>query len=228
MRYSSWQAFEKAVLGCHSSGGLGYKPYSSFTRELSKAISGLGRDYPDTRIGKFLYFGVKGRLEGLGIDTRGFKLGSSVGTYVDKQHKTDAFFFLPSIPDYPVTIDLFNMESKDLKILEDLWSASAKGEYTELDYQSDLYLYKCGLTALFKVQPDLSGWKNIFAIKDLRFYSNQWRTRVTGRYENHFILTPEYANIRKERKKFIKLVADCFVKASSRKTALLSHQSPAR
>lgn len=227
MRYASGPSFEDVISGRHSRGAP-HRDSGTLTSGIKSIIADNKCLYPDSRVGALLYFGVKAELERLGVNTAGLSLKRSTGSMVDEHHYTDMFFYLPfHFPRYEehiVTIDLFNLDSEIAEILRNYWVANSSGEgYSEKDYQSDLFLYKSGVSALERIHPGFKGWTKIFRADDLRFYTSVFRKKILGRPENHFILIPEYAENRGRRREFIKLVAGYFAKVARQNTAQMSH-----
>lgn len=207
MHFRSGPAFEQAIFGCHSTGILNNGVKRNFSRDMKRFVKSSRHDslYPNTWFGENLYFGVKSALDRVGIDTRGFFFRSSLDSRVDISHGADGIFYLPSLPEIPVTIDLFNIDSLSCSILRERWSGL--GSYSEYDFQKDLFFQKWGMKRHHKSESGLDTieWTKIFNPPDYRKYCSRPRN------ENHFVLTPYYLVSRENRHKFTHLVADYFV-----------------
>lgn len=203
MPYKNGRNFERVVFGESSDFGvLNSLPQElpDFNEDLRELIQQSSSRFPQTTLGKSLYDLVARGLDRLGVSSEGLILVSAVNTKVDLRHYLDGFFYLPSVPIYPVTIDLFNLigESK----VFDFWVESFDGEqYTWCDYQNDLFQYKTGLFRWMDGVAE-TGKTGIFgSIVDPRSFSNK------GRPENHFVLTPDQMESPRRRKHFAKMVA---------------------
>lgn len=218
MHYKNGFAFERLLLGHHSPNtekSFGYRSFGdSITPLISEARRG-GYLYPDTKIAKSLYFGVGAQLEKRGICSSGLMFVPSVKTGLDQYHETDSFFFLPPIPDFPITIDLFNIDTEISKILHDAWEVNYE-YYPEEVFQFDLFLHKKGLASFMRETgaDTTSGWTKVFKPD-----SNLWSypKMVKTKKINHFILIPEYTTNRARRGRFCKMVAETFEKEIRRK-----------
>jgi len=205
----SGRDFEEIVLGRRSvSGNIRkyFEPESKldFSRDVFNLISKTKKKHPSTRISKALFDSVKSELTRRGIKTHGLTLIPTVGGKFDVCYFTDALFYLPAIGEFPLTIDLFNIELEELNRLKSVWIDSFSGNiYSPREFQSDLYRFNIGLFC----------WKNedivakehgltIPVPRDLRTY------KVCARPENHFILTPDQALNYKGRRRFAKILVN--------------------
>lgn len=226
MHYRSSVEFERSVLGHCSNGGHEiFQGESNFSKSIRELIEAPGPDYPDTRIGKSLFQMVREELLRNEASPNGLIFRSAVGTRADARHLTDAFFYLPSVDDFFVSIDLFNIDSENLIALEGVWSSLSKSlVYSRLDLQSDLFMHNRGLFAWTDEQGITGGafvhsglgrlTKGVAHIPnravclpsiDFRRYSDRRRP------ENHFLLTPYNTETSNKRKEFAKMVANCFI-----------------
>lgn len=202
MPYKNSRYFELIVFGKSSNFNvLNSLPQElpDFNEDLRELIRQSSLSFPQTTLGKSLYDLVARELDRLGVSSEGLVFISAVNTKVDLRHYLDGFFYLPSVPVYPVTIDLFNLIGEN-KVF-DFWVESFEGEqYSWCDYQNDLFRYKTGLFRWMSMaETEETGIFRI--INDPRSFSNK------GRPENHFILTPNQIDSPRRRKHFAKMVA---------------------
>jgi hypothetical protein len=234
--------FQNLVFGCHiEDGGLTHivekdedeeANFQGDIKEIIKNHSGL--DYPNTRIGRSIYSMVKERLNYFGINSEGLLFLSTINTKVDIKHYTDGFFFLPSIPTHPVTLDVFYTDPDRLHSLKDFWmKTSEEGCYSKSNFQSDLFSYKKGMQIWKnwkKLRDEALLTKNeklkhhdLFLVfpSDFRKYAYVHR----GRPENHYILTPYDVLTSQRRKEFAWQIAEYLhnIKTQKAKEALWSH-----
>lgn len=222
--YKSGYDFEKAVFGCRSHRefleGLGSSK-AGFAEDLKEIIRSATTKHPPTQIGECLYRQVARQLGSLDVDPEGLVFLSSVNTQADVSHGTDGFFFLPSLFPHLVTVDTFNMEPMEFlswEELRELWIQSFTGEfYSESDFQSDLFLFKSGV----------SEWKAVNRRLPSDFFPSRppdfRRFAIRGREENHFVLTPYHVSTYQQRKEFARMVAGYFAKVSRHEMAKQSH-----
>lgn len=227
MIFRSGLDLEDLVFGRHSSGEeliekfWGQRP--DFDRDVQALIRESWTRYPEALIGKSFWLEVKRELERFGVNVNGLVFLSAIDTKVDLRHFADGVFFLPSVPRFPVTIDLFNLDPVVQKTLKSFWVDSFEGAvYTPFDFQSDLFKHKIGLTKWKKDCQKLSETGlTIQPPADFRPYTNY------GRPENHFVLTPYHVVTYRRRRKFAKMVAGYFAKVAllpkPKNMALLSH-----
>jgi len=231
-----------AVLNCRSSGNQLVEKFrgekANFSTDITKLIKQPGPECPDTFISGSIFSMIKVELERHGIDTQNFIVRSGIDTKADARHWTDMVAYLPSIPRFPITVDLYNISPYDVVALRDIWvSLSDKPRYSELDLQSDLFQHNRGLFAWMKqnqllgsvfVYQNLGGFRSRISsipektihipLLDLRQYADR------GRPENHFILTPYHTETPERRKNFATMVAKYLISVSGHENmALLSH-----
>lgn len=208
MHYKNSDCFEDAVFGRYL-GDRGYARYQSFGRSMKNLIRrDTGSAYPDTRLGKLLYFGVGQELKRRGIGSEGLVLRSARRSRLDIHHFVDGFFLLESMPDHPVTIDLFNLDSKVCGILRNRWEECEN----ESDFQTRLFQYKEGMSRFW----ERGGAK----ILNMRILSPFDFSSPNRRPENHLVLTPYYTENRRNRKIFSSLVADYYFLKATKETSL--------
>jgi|SRR3989344_8470682 len=213
MFFKNGDSFEALVFGRYFVGDRDYVKYQSFSQSMMDLIKcDTGPAYPDTRLGKLFYFGVYNGLRRQGIDPNGLKFKSALRSRADIHHSTDGYFYLPSVPDTPVTIDLFNLDSEICHILRDRWDDD---DDNEEDFQTNLFRYKKGMADIMKKGDKTGYWNHIF--NPFNFVS------LVKRPENHFVLTPYHTESRQRRKEFAAMVARYFLKASSQNMAKQSH-----
>jgi hypothetical protein len=220
MQFRTGQKFEEAVFG-HSAGRDLFRRFgrdlTCFGRDLNSFIKSSGIDKPPTKIGACLYHQVVRQLNRFGINPEGLVFLPSVDTAVDL-YGVDGLFFLPSLFPHLVTIDAFNTDPRNILSLKESWIDSFGGEvYSDANFQSDLFLYKKGISEWRKDDKNLSE-RSFFLVKppDFRRYAKN------GRPENHFVLTPVDVGTYQRRKGFAKMVAGYFAKVSGHKMAQLS------
>jgi hypothetical protein len=213
-RYGSGYDFEDAVFGRHSSGDL-FERFgagrANFSADLLRAIGSSESAFPDTKIGRSLHGLLSKCLDEQKIDPVGLVFVSTVNTKIDLNHYCDGFFFLPSLPNLPITIDAFCIGEKRLWELKNFWIDIFNGHhYSLFDLQNDLFLYKRGLTRWRAEKPQLgfvsTEMTPLSILPDFRRYADH------GRPENHFILTPEYATAYEGRRFFSTMLAKYFAK----------------
>lgn len=211
MRYKSGDHFEKSIFG-RRSGGRDTK-YQPFSDSLHAVLDSSDQTsiYPETRLGELLFFGVYHKLIRLGIDPSRLRfLRESKGSG-DRHHGVDGFFYLPSIERWPVTIDLFNLDSRECEIWKERWWLSSEAEF-----QSRLFLYKKGAPMIVQ----RSEWARLLNSTDdyslPKISASGELEPQESRPENHFILAPYYTEDRERRAIFCGLVADFFAKAAKR------------
>ncbi len=203
MHYKTSDHFETALFG-RCSGDQSYKEYQSFSRGMRALINkDIGPDYPATRLGELLYFGVYERIRRKGVDPSGLRLKPSTRSRLDVHHQTDGFYRLLSVPNYLVTIDLYNLDSEICEILRDRWE-DEYSHVSESDFQTILLQYKFGMVDFWKIGGKITHWDRIF--KPLNYFRSKKR-----RPKNHFILTPYYTEDRYKRRLFTEMVAEYFV-----------------
>lgn len=218
---------EDCIFGRHSSGGQLVKKFKrkrkDFSEDLTRLINKSSDAYPKTQIGESLYWLIKKELEKLGVDTAGFVFVSAIDSITDLRHFSDGVFYLPSAPEFPVTVDAYNIDSRVLDILEDFWIDDFAGDkYAVGDLQSDLFQYKNGLIE-WKRNNQTSEAEGFMLVKPVDFRQHTRKRRP----ENHFIITPRDVEDRAGRRAFARTVARYLaskVPSQGRKTALLSHK----
>lgn len=218
---------EDLIFGRHSSGDQMIKKFKrkrkDFSGDLTRLINESQDIYPKTQIGESLYWLVKKELEKIGVNTAGFVFVSAIDSITDLRHFSDGVFFLPSVPQFPVTVDAYNINSKTLDILEDFWIDDFAGDrYGVGDFQSDLFQYKNG-TVEWKRNNQVSEGEGFFLIEPVDFR----RCTKKRRPENHFIITPRDIGDRAGRRAFARIVARYFaskVVSQGRNTAQQSHK----
>ncbi len=222
MFFKSGHDLEDAIFGRHSSGDELVKRFKrkrkDFSVDLMKILGKSKSPYPDTEIGKSLYWLVKKELSRIGVQDTGLVFVSAINTIVDSRHFSDGLFYLPSVGKFPITIDAFNIYPETLRSLEDLWIDDFSGEvYGFNEFQTDLFLYKNGMVEWRRENGEESLPPQFI---DLRKFSKK------GRPENHFIITPRDVLTVKGRKFFSKKMADYFAKVVGQddKKVLLSHK----
>jgi hypothetical protein len=215
MHFKDSDHFQEAIFG-HYSGGNGYIKYRSFSRSMREVMQSISSPYPATRLGELLYFGVYEKLKRRGVDPSGLELKSSFKSRADIHHHTDGYFSLLSVPNEPITIDLFNLDSEVCRQLRVIWADEYYGDLPESDCQTIMFQYKLGMADFWKLGGSNEvRWGRIF--KPLYFHSNERRP------ENHLIFTPDHVEDRLRRKHFCELVADYLVKVFHQNMTLLSH-----
>ncbi len=219
MHYKNSRAFEDLVLGRHDFGAFGYNLNSfdgSFRFIINKAVR-EGYKHPDTDVAKLLYHGVRNQLKKMGLDSSGLAFIPTTGTSADWSHKTDALFYLPLVPKFFIMVDLFNFDTEFSAKLRDLWEKDSP-TYSEENFQSDLFVHKGGLSSFLKKSGEdtVSGWTRILNPRsDFWQYApkeNGTEERIKARKINHFVLIPEYIIYREKRKRFCRMIAECFQK----------------
>ncbi|OHB07675.1 MAG: hypothetical protein A3G46_03000 [Candidatus Zambryskibacteria bacterium RIFCSPLOWO2_12_FULL_39_16] len=211
----SGHRFEDLIFGCHSSGDNLVRRFkngrANFQEDIKKVIENhFGPEYPNTPIGKSLYLIVKRELEHSGINSEGLLFLSTINTKVDLRHYTDGFFYLPSVPTHPVTLDVFNIDPEVLENLRNSWVKNFEGEvYSGTNFQSDLSSYKNGMSEWNRQK---KGSKELFQIESIEPSDFRKHGHHRGRPENHFILTPYDVGTSQRRKEFARMVARYFVK----------------
>ncbi|MEK7669414.1 MAG: hypothetical protein AAB350_02370 [Patescibacteria group bacterium] len=225
--YRSGHDLEDAIFGRHSSGEeliakfWGQRP--DFDKDVKRLImEGFDR-HPDTPIGRSLFLLVEKWLSLIGVNPKGLVFLSAIDTKVDLRHFADGVFFLPSIPTFPITVDAFNIDWKELLFLRDSWIDSFEETiYTISDFQSDLFRYKVGFARWKKDAKMLLAEKVILPLPaDFRNYT------AYGRPENHFVLTPTNIGTHEHRREFARMVARYLaskVFGQKRKTAQQSYK----
>jgi hypothetical protein len=209
MRYKSGDHFEKAIFG-RRSGGRNTN-YQTFSDSLHAVLDADQVSlYPKTRLGELLFFGVYHKLIRRGVDPSGLRLLRGSDGSGDRWHGVDGFFYLPSIGRWPVTVDLFNLDSRECEFWKKEWFVSS-----EIDFQNRLFLHKRGMSLI----PQRGDWGRIINPEDysLPKISKSGKPKAQKqRPENDFILTPYYTEDREMRGIFCGLVADFFAKAAKR------------
>lgn len=227
MFIKSGRDLEDIIFGRHSNGDQMVKKFKrkrkDFSEDLTRLISKSSNIHPSTQIGESLYWLTKKELEKLGVDTTGFVFVSAIDSITDFRHFSDGVFFLPSVPQFPVTVDAYNIDFKTLDILEDFWIDNFAGDRYEVgDFQSDLFQYKNG-SAEWKRSNKTSEEEGFFLIQPVDFRQHTRKRRP----ENHFVITPRDIGDRARRRALARTVARYFaskVFSQGRKTALLSHK----
>lgn len=232
MIYINSALFERAVLECGREEEDLYEKYGegewNFSSDVFDFLDSLHlSNYPNTEIGRSLYFGLKTRLERTGINTSGLRLLSTVGTSLDLRYYMDAIIHLPALPLCPITIDLFNLGDYKVSGLKNLWIRDSDSfVYSDFQFQSDLFQYKNGLRRWKKMTEQAEEFGFYLVLKDADF-----RKLVTKRRpENHFILTPYHTECRERRRQFTSLVAEYFINAirKNSKNGLKEPPNPVR
>jgi hypothetical protein len=218
---------EDAIFGCHSSGDQLVNKFKrkrkDFSVDLTRLISKSSDIHPNTQIGESLYWLIKKELEKLGVDTTGFVFVSAIDSITDLRHFSDGVFFLPSAPQFPITVDAYNIDPKALDILKDFWVDEFAGNrYDVGDFQSDLFRYKNG-SVEWKRNSKTSEAEGFMLVSPVDFRQHTRKRRP----ENHFIITPRDIGDRAGRRAFARMVARYLaskVPSQEQKMALLSHK----
>ena len=227
MFFKSGFELEDTIFGRHSSGGQLVKKFKrkrkDFSQDLTRLISESSDIHPSTQIGESLYWLTKKELEKLGIDTAGFVFVSAIDSITDARHFSDGVFYLPSVHQFPVTIDAYNIDPKTLDTLEDFWIDDfAEDRYGVADFQSDLFRYKNG-SVEWKRNNQVSEGEGFFLIQPVDFRLCTKKRRP----ENHFVVTPRDVGDRAGKRAFARIVARYFaskVASHEQKTAQQSHK----
>lgn len=227
--YRSGYDLEDAVFNCHSIGGdltekyIGQRP--DFDKDVRRLIRRAICKHPKTKVAEILFGYVEKELKRFGIDTKGLVFLSAINTKVDLKHFADGIFYLPAVPQFPVTIDAFNISSSQIVALKNRWIDDfEEAVYTDSDFQSDLFRFKTGL-ARWKKECAIAAetGQAIIVPQDFRFYV------ACSRPENHFVLTPYSISSYKGRnqlKEFAKMVAGYFAsKATINDRSKMAQQS---
>lgn len=224
MIFKSGLDFEDFVFGRHSDGKemkskfLDQRP--DFDRDVKFLInSNPGVKHPNTYVGEDFFRRLDCRLRRRGVDTEGLSFLSTIGSMVDLKHYADGVVYLPAVPEFPITIDVYKIDEKDINQLREKWFESFPGQYyTFADFQSDLFRYKAGRAKwLNDVRKARSMGFELNEPADFREYT------YVRRPENHFVWTPRDVT-RHGRKLFVCVFADYLVSKISRpETDLLSH-----
>lgn len=207
MAQNKGSLFEERIFKKSSHPDLGKEDYRSFKKSLKEIKDANGVcPYPDTNIGKSLHQQTEKELNRLGIDSTGLIILTAVGTKLDFFHSTDGAVCLPSLRPHVAKIDTFYINTQQLLLLKSRWVDSHAGEdYSNLDFQADLFSYKKGFWEYLKKTG------NIFFENEMLI---DFRLSDCPRPENHFILTPYQADTYRGRREFAKLVAGYFAKVS--------------
>jgi|GEM_PF-3434356 len=227
MFFKSGFDLEDTVFGHHSSGGQLFRKFKrkrkDFSDDLNSLITKSSDVHPSTQIGGSLYWLTKKELEKLGVDTAGFMFVSAIDSITDLRHFSDGVFYLPSAPQFPVTVDAYNIHPNVLEILEDFWIDDFVGDkYAVSDFQSDLFQYKNGLTE-WKRNSQASEAEGFMLVTPVDFRQHTRKRRP----ENHFIITPRDIGDRAGRRAFARMVARYLaskVPGQEQKTAQQSHK----
>lgn len=224
MKFKSGLDLEDAIFGRHSDGAemarkfYGQRP--NFDKDVRKLIrNGQGR-YPNTFVGRDLFWGLEEALTRKGINTNGLVFLTAIGSMVDLRHFADGIFFLPAIDQFPATIDAFNINNGQVDELKDKWVDLFAGQiygFTEL--QNDLFRFKVGFSKWLDDFKACSA-RGLVLPKpaDLREYTDARRP------ENHFVLIPQFVRTRAGRRSFAINIAEYLVsKVPRQDMALLSH-----
>jgi hypothetical protein len=208
LKFKSGYELEDAIFGCHSSGGSLVERFAGQRPDFDKDVKRLIRQsshqkYPGTQIGRSIFHYAKEELEKLGVNCKGFVFLTAINTKVDLKHFADGIFYLPSVLRFPVTVDTFNIDTKELLELRDSWIDKFEGRvYSDSDFQTDLFRYKAGVSTWRKeALVAASEGHEIFPPTDFREYTDY------GRPENHFVLTPFHLTTYRQRRKFAKMLA---------------------
>ncbi len=228
--------FEELITGRRSGGECLVQRFwgqgGDFSDDIQSIIADEGDPFPATQIGRSFYGLLKHQFEKRGIQTEGFILRSTVNTKIDAHYFTDVVGWLPSIPETPFTIDLFNLPSGDMEALRTFWVRDfSGGVYSLVDEQTDLFRFNKGLFAWMKTKgivyrADLSLFqKKVGTVPAKAFPVPFWDFRPyatgKGRPENHFVLTPYHVETSERRKSFANMVADYLLAVFCHNTAQL-------
>lgn len=207
-RLAEGLAFEDRIFGHHSGGrnsvSVFLGEHYNFNRDVSLFIKERVNfpKYPNTKIGKSIFDLVSFSLLRFGIDPNGLFFFDCIDTKLDIIHFIDGMIYVPSVPNFPITIDTFHIEDKDLILLKESWIRSSKNDsYSERNFQNDLFAYKTGKKIFIYNKLNKPGFDVSSHTYDFRKFATK------SRPENHFILTPYYADNRKRRKVFAEMVA---------------------
>lgn len=214
MQYRTGKEFEMAIFGAPptrppASGTR--RAYACFSDAIQDIIRSATTTHPPTTLGECLYHQVRLQLPRLGVRPDGLVFHSSLATKADLFHGTDGFFYLPSLYPHLVTVDAFRLDFTRLSELRAFWADSFAGQfYSDLDFQSDLFMFKTGLWEYKNCgnrlpDPDTP----LDSQPDFRRYARR------GREENHFVLTPIHVATYEQRRTFATMVAGYFGKVAN-------------
>lgn len=226
----SGQDYELEIFDHASSGQISEEVLAeigeNFSESAENLIDGSKMIHPNRRVGKSLYRLVQNRLKKVGIDPGGLRFLDALDTSLDWFHFSDGLFYLPSIPGRPglvVTIDAFNIETKRLTHLRDLWWFEYKGDnYSSLNLQTDLFQYKDGLKMWKKMTEQAAEFEFDLVLADDDFR----KLAIKGRPENHLVITPYHTEKSESRRVFAQMVANYLIKAYNEDKENLAQQSP--
>ena len=199
---------EDKIFDRHSSGDRLVKKFKrkrkDFSVDLTRLISESSCIYPNTKVGESLYWLIKKELEKLGVDATGFVFVSAIDSITDARHFSDGVFYLPSVHQFPVTVDAYNIDSKSLNLLKDFWIDDFSGDrYKIADFQSDLFRHKNG-SVEWKRNNQTSEAEGFLLVKPVRQHTRKRRP------ENHFVITPRDIGDRAGKRAFARMVARYF------------------
>ncbi len=226
MQFKTGFDFEEAVFGCRSSGDRLVNRFLNKRVDLSdgvrRIIQTLDIKHPPTAIGEYLYNQMLRHLVRLGINPEELVFLPSVDTEVDFCG-VDGLFFLPSLFPCFVMIDVFNISPRQLLAEREIWIDTFPGrEYSELDYRSDLWLFKRGMNIWKKenkeaLELEAQGKGSVIRPKDFRQFADK------GRVKNHFIFTPLDT---RRCKDFSRIIAEYFANSKETGCKNMAQQSP--
>lgn len=208
MKFESGRDFEDFVFGRHSDGEemktrfFGQQP--NFDRDVKYLIkNNPGVKHPDTYVGEDFFRRFDWRLRRKGINTEGLMFLPTIGSMVDLRHYADGLVFLPAVPEFPITIDLFLVDDEVVNRLRREWFEAFRGTYYSfLDFQSDLFRWKTGRAKwVGDVEKAHSVGFELDEPADFRGYTDARRP------ENHFIWTPQEVT-RHGRKLFVQIFTE--------------------
>ena len=212
--FSNGPAFEKAVFG-HSAGGNLFRRFgrdlTTFGDDLNLFVQSSGVEYPPTQIGFCLYHQGGRQLESLSINPEGLAFIPSTDTSIDL-YGIDGLFYLPSLFPHFVSVDAFNTDSTKIWSRRDEWiDACRRKEYSELNFQYDLFLYKKGALR-WEADKEKAAKEDMILVEpsDLRLYA----VDTGGRWKNHFTLIPRHVQNYERRRDFARMVAGYFAKVA--------------
>src|SRR3989344_2518472 len=144
MNFKSGLDFEDFVFGRHSDGEEMKLRFSGQQPDFDRDVMSLLRNnqgvrYPDTYVGEDFFCRLDWQLRFRGINTEGVTFLPTIGSMVDLRHYADGLIYLPAVPEFPITIDLFLIDSEKICQLREKWFEEFSGTYyTFFNFQSDL------------------------------------------------------------------------------------------
>jgi len=229
--YEGGQAYEESIFARSNVFLPQIRKPRGFRDDVRRIIKSITRGrsqerFPRTPVARDLYFRTKKLIEQSGIQAKGLRLFSLLGTDADDYYETDGLFYLPSSCgcECVVTVDARLIGNRSLSVLRNYWiQSSTTLHYSEERFQTDLFRHnriyreKRALAKIKKtVFPEswpmhgeslMDEYKKLWSEGYLAPVHEEMVDRPIVRPENHLILTPRHLHSARMRQLFARQVA---------------------